>query len=691
MNRGYANEVEVYRRRERELEIKIDSLERKYPLSVYEELTSQLKALQNEIEQLRAGSDLRVKEIVRERREIKSGALVQEVKETGNKILEILDGVYRPYALKDLLDEMAVNFYGNIPVKDFLSGKEIVDGLAIGNIHFTPQKKELFKEAFVTNESYEKLIDSFVEKWNQKFKEIEEFINRNSIHLPLLDVTRINQKINRKKIKRIRDKKVEYRSKFIKDSHANFPNQREQKEIQEALSVYKKELFEKFFPADFFLKGFEALIPFGARQKHTYILGSSGSGKTELLKQFVFHDLKRKNGLLVLDPHGDLVKQCNRFDQDSSETIYISAEFGSKGVFPCYNPLEHHYHGKPHYEKQSYISNRTNELKGAFMNILGTEFTHNMERLINNCLPILLNKRGSTFADFLDFMRPQTSAPYEALGRDYPMATISDFFRYEFGTDHFRPTRQAVLTRFSNAFANYNLSKILTARKSSFDIKRLLDQGKCILVNLSQDDFGEEGSRILGSFLISEITTHALSRQRLPEEERRPIFVYIDECQNFLTDRMDKILSEGRKYGIHLTMANQYLGQFDQNRQLLKSVLANTAVKFCGKASYDDMVKMGKSIGMDITAIPDLRQGKFAVKVDEYSPLELQTYDFLVDTKTSYYLHGQRYEQKLRAQVKKYYRHVPIEQGRPSNPLNKDLPQSEGQKGDHTPKINKLR
>ena len=132
-------------------------------------------------------------------------------------------------------------------------------------------------------------------------------------------------------------------------------------------------------------------------------------------------------------------------------------------------------------------------------------------------------------------------------------------------------------------------------------IKALLDEGKIIIVNAQQSKLSEAGTTILGALLTAEMTIMALGRANKPKEERHPVFAYIDECQNFLNDKIDKLLAEARKYGVHLIMANQFLGQFEGMGRLKESIFANTAIKFCGSASAQDKTTMSKELNFDFS------------------------------------------------------------------------------------------
>jgi len=153
---------------------------------------------------------------------------------------------------------------------------------------------------------------------------------------------------------------------------------------------------------------------------------------------------------------------------------------------------------------------------------------------------------------------------------------------------------------------------------------------------------------------MAELTTLALQKAKRPIQFRKPWMGYIDECQNFLTERIDKILSEARKYALHLTLANQFLGQI-QSPRLKDSILANTDIKCLGRSSYKDYEKMSKEMNFKGKKTPKLGRGRFVVKVGSYDPIAIQAYDFLVGNKGSSYINSEQHRQRLNQNLRNYY------------------------------------
>ena len=542
--------------------------------------------------------------------------------------------------------EFLEKVFGKLPL-DIHLGKE-KNALAVGDFQITWE--DIKTVALEKDDVFDYLVALYNEELRIRQKKLRAFERRIP---PLLEEafkwTFQRKHESLKLILTISQKRLEYLS--------YQPNTDEKKQslsqFQSTIALYKNEFFSKVPSTFFFNRTFKTLLPFPNRARHAYILGSSGSGKTEFLKIFAWSDIQNKVGSLVLDPHGELVQHISKYKTEN-ELLYLSPEFGKYGYYFRFNPFDHEFHNKPEREKQAFISVKSQELLNAFAIVMGTEFSENMKRIIFNILQVLLNTKGMKLNDFLMFLRPATSGPYENLASQHYSENVRLYFKHDFNEKRLEITKASVLTRFENALANYHLANIFDCERSSFNLKKSLNQGKCILINASQGILGEQGSQLLGSFLLSELTTLALQKANIPEQYRKPWMVYLDEVQNFLTPRIDKILAEARKYGLHLTMANQYINQIE-NVRLRSSILANTNIKCLGLSSNKDYDLMAKEMGYKNKEIPALGQGRFIVKVGSFFPIAIKAYDFLVNTKGASYINREQHRQRLNEVLKKYY------------------------------------
>ncbi|MGH1387873.1 helicase HerA domain-containing protein [Kordia sp.] len=546
--------------------------------------------------------------------------------------------------------EFLEKIYGELPLEILLS-KDKANALDIGE--FEINMEEIKSIILENDEAFDYLVEVYNQDFYTRLKRMHDF--KFSMSSEIQRQFRNSFDTKRKKLKpvlKIAEKRLEYFSAIPNEDEKSPTLSTHESELRLHKAQFLSQLdHEQTF---FFEKSFKALFPYYNLCRHTYCIGASGSGKSELLKIMTYHFSQNKAGCLVLDPHGDLVKDCSFFKHKDEKIIYLSPEFGKFNYYFRYNPFFHEYFDKPEREKQAFISVKASELLNAFAVIFHTEFSENMRRIIYNCLLVLLNTKGSNLRDFMQFLRPATSELYEQLAAQHYNENVRLFFAHDFNQKRLEITKASVLTRFENSLSNYYLAEIFDCKEPSFNLKKSLNDGYTILVNASQGLLGESGCKILGSFLISELTTQALQRANIPEQFRKPWFVVVDELQNFLSDRFDKILSEARKYSLHLVLANQFLQQIE-NTRLRNSILANTNIKCCGFTSAKDFEVMSKEMGFRGKNVPILGKGKFIIRIGSFKPILIQSYSFLLGHTGSNYLYKEQHRKRLNQTLKTYY------------------------------------
>lgn len=425
----------------------------------------------------------------------------------------------------------------------------------------------------------------------------------------------------------------------------------------------------RFLQRFLFLREFRRTIPLKKRVLHIAIAGGTGSGKSELMKLFIKSDMESGMGALVIDPHSDLVSACNRLrvERKGKEIVLLSNRYGKQGWHFQYNVFEIQRSFKTDFEKEVYISHRCQQLVEAFATILSVDFTVNMRLLIYNVLMLLHWNEGMQLRDFLNCMRPETSEPYLKLVTNVPDRNVQLFFAHDFHKPDFKRTKLAVLNRFSSALGNVGLRTILDCKTSSFQLNKLLYSGAIILVDTY--GLGSVGSSILGSFLVAEVFSYALSRGNVPAQFRKPIFLYLDECQRFMNTHVVSALQQARKFGLHLCLAFQDSGQFPST-SFGEALLSNTGVKICGSASYKDLNLFCKELPRTkVAEIPPLSRGRFLVKISEYAPMILTAHSFLVHQRGRSYLRKWQYQLRVQHQLRQYYRFLP-HQSQPNKSVN---------------------
>src|SRR3990167_9281016 len=293
------------------------------------------------------------------------------------------------------------------------------------------------------------------------------------------------------------------------------------------------------------------------RRRHMYIVGKTGMGKSTMMENMVLDDIYSGNGIGLVDPHGDFAEKILNYipAKRINDVVYINP---ADLDFPIgFNILEVHNEGQKHLIVAG--------LMGIFKKIWPDVWSARMEYILNNTLLALIEYPGSTL---LGINRLLSDKKY----RRKVIAKVKDpviksFWNVEFAsyTEKYAQEAVAPIQNKIGQFLSTNVIRNMVAQvKSTIDIRKLMDEGKIIIMNLSKGRIGEDNSRLLGGMLITKIQLSAMERVDTPEKDRRDFFLYVDEFQNFATPSFANILSEARKYRLSLIMAHQYVKQLDE-------------------------------------------------------------------------------------------------------------------------------
>lgn len=406
----------------------------------------------------------------------------------------------------------------------------------------------------------------------------------------------------------------------------------------------------------FFFRRLQARIPEKDRRSHTYVLGKSGSGKSELLKVLVYGYL-RKAGfctVAILDPHGDFAEEVARFreNHESDRLIFIDP-FLSDDHVPTVNPLD------IRDKSPQNVDITAQALFEAFEQILdNTSLTVQMEALLIPCLTVLLLRPDSTLLDLQRFMNDERNSDFVELGKASQNEVHRIFFRDRFYESTFNVTKASISTKLQsllNSQTFYNL----TVGKSTVDVDSLLDSKKLVIFNLSKGKLGSKTSEAFGRFILALIQSAILKRAQSAKGQRVPVHLFIDEFQNYVSPSIEEVLSESRKYGLHLTMAHQYVGQ-RMNTDFKRGVFANTQIKITGMSAIDSRAAIAKETGLEESDIASLGLGQFYIKVGNKPAFKLYTPDFLIGTKNA--MTPEDWQAAKTRQLETYYRLISPQQ-----------------------------
>ena len=297
------------------------------------------------------------------------------------------------------------------------------------------------------------------------------------------------------------------------------------------------------------------------RMRHVYIIGKTGTGKSELQKDMIVQDIKAGKGLCFIDPHGDALQDILKQipPERAEDVIYFNPADVERPM--GINLLEAKTEDEKHFAATSIINMMYKLFDPYKTGIVGPRFEHG----VRNAMLTAMCEEGSTF---VEVMRIMTDSKYvqellpkvqDPIVRRYwtdQIAQTADFHKSE--------VLDYTVSKFGRFVTNKLIRNIIGQSKSSFDFRQIMDQGKIILISLAKGELGEENSNFLGLILIPRILMAAMSRADIPREERRDFYLYVDEFQNFATPDFATILSESRKYGLGLCVANQFIGQVEE-------------------------------------------------------------------------------------------------------------------------------
>jgi hypothetical protein len=297
------------------------------------------------------------------------------------------------------------------------------------------------------------------------------------------------------------------------------------------------------------------------RRRHMYIIGKTGTGKTEFLKQMITQDIRNGEGVGVVDPHGDLIEDILQIipPERAEDVILFDPSDTTRPM--GLNMLEANTEEEKHYVVSSIINLMYKLYDPNKTGIIGPRFEHG----IRNAMLTVMSEPGSTF---IEVVRAMTDSKYvqqllpkvqDPIVRRYwtdQIAQTADFHKSE--------VLDYTVSKFGRFVTNRVMRNIIGQSQSAFNFRDVMDNQKILLVNLSKGKIGEENSSFLGLILVPKLLVAAMSRQNMPMDQRKDFFLYVDEFQNFATPDFAQILSEARKYRLDLIVANQFIGQMEE-------------------------------------------------------------------------------------------------------------------------------
>jgi Helicase HerA, central domain len=370
------------------------------------------------------------------------------------------------------------------------------------------------------------------------------------------------------------------------------------------------ELYLKQTPfADFFSSSLSLKIPDQTRFEHCHILGGTGHGKTQCLQYLLLHDLGRaveeQISIVVIDSQGDLIRKIHSnilFRPDHQLSLakrFVMIDPSDIEHPPALNLFD------PGLERMENYSPRQRELTfnslvdiyGRFFgSLLGAELTARQSTVFRYLARLMLAIKGATIHTLIELM--DDIAPFKShIEKLDPTARL--FFKKEFSQRGFNATRQQIKHRLYAVLSIPTFDRLFSAPKSKINFFDAINGGKIVLVNTSKDLLKQDGTAIFGRFILALIEHAVMERATLPEDERSPVFLYMDEAQDYFDDTVETLLVQARKFNCGLILAHQNLAQLSP--RLRAVFMGNTTIKLVGGVSDSD----ARAIAPDMHTSPD--------------------------------------------------------------------------------------
>lgn len=324
------------------------------------------------------------------------------------------------------------------------------------------------------------------------------------------------------------------------------------------------------------------------RRKHIYIMGKTGTGKSTMIANMAINDMKNGEGVAVIDPHGDLCDILLDFipSHRINDVAYLDP---SDLTYPFHlNPLE--------MKNPAYRELIASGIVSIFYKLYHYSWGPRLEYILRNTILTLLHVSDSTLLQVPELL---TNEKYrENIVEKLDDRVLKNFWLNEFAKMSPQMRSEAVspiLNKVGQFLSSQTIRNIVGSPSSTIDLEEMMNKGKIVIVNLSQGKLGEDNSALLGAMIITKLQLAAMNRVYVGESERRDFYLFVDEFQNFATQSFIKILSEARKYRLNLTLANQYIGQIDEDVQ--KAIFGNAGSMVTFSVGAGDARLMSREFG----------------------------------------------------------------------------------------------
>ncbi len=363
------------------------------------------------------------------------------------------------------------------------------------------------------------------------------------------------------------------------------------------------------------------------REKHMYIIGATGAGKSTMILSMADQDIKKGKGVCVIDPHGEL-----------AESAIASIPRSRTKEFIYFNPDDIKYpiglnllELTPGLDEDEVLREKeliTESVVSLFRKIFSDVWSahaHRLEYILRNTIQTALCLKDPTIFTVFNLLTDPEFQKQAMVHVEDP--NLLSFWKNEFGkAGDFQKVKMIgpITSRIGRFLFSPSAKRILEQTKSTINFDQILDEGKILICNLSKGKLGEDTSEVLGIMILAKIQLASLKRVRIAQKDRNPFYLYVDEFQTFATPSFIQMLSESRKYKVFLTMAEQSTSQ-QKDRNVVNIILANvgTVVSFRSANPDDERLMLPQFAPyVDQGEITNLPAFHFYMKIAAVKPEE---------------------------------------------------------------------
>lgn len=343
------------------------------------------------------------------------------------------------------------------------------------------------------------------------------------------------------------------------------------------------------------------------RQRHVYVVGQTGTGKSTFLENLALQDMLSGGGFAFVDPHGDVSDRLLAMvpKERTEDVIYFSP---AETDYPMgLNLFEYTSPDQKDFLVQEALNMLYKLYDPTHSGIMGPRYEHLFR---NAALTVMADPAGGTFIDIPKLFRDPSYVRQKLQYVTDP--NVLEFWQKEVPqsqrSNEYGEVTSWFVSKFGAFLSNEMMRNIIGQTKSAFDLRTVMDEGKILLVNLSKGRTGELNSKLLGMVFVMKFQAAAMSRSNIPESERRDFCLYVDEFQNFSTDSFATIMSEARKYHLNLVVANQFTTQLSD--EIRDAVFGNMGTIVSFRVGQNDVEMLAKYFqplfeGEDLLRVPN--------------------------------------------------------------------------------------